>query len=212
MKYLQIIIRVFIILVAFLLNAVNVFGEVSSAFKPGNEDRILILNAYSGSSRWSNDFIIPIYNSYQHKNSPYVVDVEHMGSQFMHLQNAEELLEYEEGLFGKYADNPPKLLILLGSASWGLLRDDIEKKWKDVPVILCTETDYVGPQEAYLEIADSVSTQGAVSVYLVYHFAWHRLPEFPLNLMHLSGHRSIVKSLFGYAYIHRWRKYREGSW
>ena len=36
MKYLQIIIRVFIILVAFLLNAVNVFGEVSSAFKPGN--------------------------------------------------------------------------------------------------------------------------------------------------------------------------------
>ena len=93
MKYLQIIIRVFIILVAFLLNAVNVFGEVSSAFKPGNEDRILILNAYSGSSRWSNDFIIPIYNSYQHKNSPYVVDVEHMGSQFMHLQNAEELLE-----------------------------------------------------------------------------------------------------------------------
>ena len=50
MKYLQIIIRVFIILVAFLLNAVNVFGEVSSAFKPGNEDRILILNAYSGSS------------------------------------------------------------------------------------------------------------------------------------------------------------------
>ena len=151
MKYLQIIIRVFIILVAFLLNAVNVFGEVSSAFKPGNEDRILILNAYSGSSRWSNDFIIPIYNSYQHKNSPYVVDVEHMGSQFMHLQNAEELLEYEESLFGKYADNPPKLLILLGSASWGLLRDDIEKQWKDVPVILCTETDYVGPQEAYLE-------------------------------------------------------------
>ena len=151
MKYLQIIIRVFIILVAFLLNAVNVFGEVSSAFKPGNEDRILILNAYSGSSRWSNDYIIPIYNSYQHKNSPYVVDVEHMGSQFMHLQNAEELLEYEEGLFGKYADNPPKLLILLGSASWGLLRDDIEKQWKDVPVILCTETDYVGPQEAYLE-------------------------------------------------------------
>ena len=150
MKYLQIIIRVFIILVAFLLNAVNVFGEVSSAFKPGNEDRILILNAYSGSSRWSNDFIIPIYNSYQHKNSPYVVDVEHMGSQFMHLQNAEELLEYEESLFGKYADNPPKLLILLGSASWGLLRDDIEKQWKDVPVILCTETDYVCTQEAYL--------------------------------------------------------------
>lgn len=44
MKYLQIIIRVFIILVVFLLNAVNVFGEVSSVFKPGNEDRILILN------------------------------------------------------------------------------------------------------------------------------------------------------------------------
>ncbi len=150
MKYLQIIIRVFIILVVFLSNAVNVFGEVSSAFKPGNEDRILILNAYSGSSRWSNDFIIPIYNSYQHKNSPYVVDVEHMGGQFMHLQNVEDLSEYKENLFGKYADNPPKLLVLLGSASWGLLKESIENKWKDVPVILCTETDYVGPQEAYL--------------------------------------------------------------
>lgn len=73
-----------------------------------------------------------------------------MGGQFMHLQNVEDLSEYKENLFGKYADNPPKLLVLLGSASWGLLKESIENKWKDVPVILCTETDYVGPQEAYL--------------------------------------------------------------
>lgn len=151
MKYLHKMIKTFIILIILLLNTVNALSESSSAFKPGDEDKILILNAYSGSSRWSNDFIIPIYNSYQHKNSPFVVDVEHMGSQFMQLQNVENLLEYEKRLFEKYADNPPKLLILLGSASWGLLKADIEKQWKDVPVILCTETDYVGPQEAYLK-------------------------------------------------------------
>lgn len=151
MKYLHKMTKTFIILIILLLNTVNALSESSSAFKPGDEDKILILNAYSGSSRWSNDFIIPIYNSYQHKNSPFVVDVEHMGSQFMQLQNVENLLEYEKRLFEKYADNPPKLLILLGSASWGLLKADIEKQWKDVPVILCTETDYVGPQEAYLK-------------------------------------------------------------
>lgn len=151
MEYLHKMAKTFIILVIFLLNTVNVLGESSSTFKPGSEDRILILNAYTGSSRWSNDFIIPIYNSFQHKNSPYVVDVEHMGSQFMQLQNTENLSEYEKRLFEKYADNPPRLLILLGSASWGLLKGDIEKQWKDVPVILCTETDYVGPQEAYLK-------------------------------------------------------------
>lgn len=151
MKYLHKMTKTFIILIILLLNTVNALSESSSAFKPGDEDKILILNAYSGSSRWSNDFIIPIYNSYQHKNSPFVVDVEHMGSQFMQLQNVENLLEYEKRLFEKYADNPPKLLILLGSASWGLLKEDIEKQWKDVPVILCTETDYVGPQEAYLK-------------------------------------------------------------
>lgn len=60
-----------------------------------------------GATTLSSLFIIPISIKFSS-----VVDVEHMGSQFMHLQNAEELLEYEESLFGKYADNPPKLLIL----------------------------------------------------------------------------------------------------
>ena len=67
MKYLHKMTKTFIILIILLLNTVNALSESSSAFKPGDEDKILILNAYSGSSRWSNDFIIPIYNSYQHK-------------------------------------------------------------------------------------------------------------------------------------------------
>ncbi len=151
MRYLYKMTKTFIILIIFLLNAVNVFSEGSSVFKPGSENTILIINAYSGSSRWSNDFIIPIYNSYQHKNSPFVVDVDHMNTQMMQMQDTDELLQYEKRLFERYADSPPKLLILLGSASWGLLKDSIERKWKDVPVILCTETNYVGPQAAYRE-------------------------------------------------------------
>ena len=151
MRYLYKMTKTFIILIIFLLNAVNVFSEGSSVFKPGSENTILIINAYSGSSRWSNDFIIPIYNSYQHKNSPFVVDVDHMNTQMMQMQDTDELLQYEKRLFERYADSPPKLLILLGSASWGLLKDSIERKWKDVPVILCTETNYVGLQAAYRE-------------------------------------------------------------
>ncbi len=151
MRYLYKMTKTFIILRIFLLNAVNVFSEGSSVFKPGSENTILIINAYSGSSRWSNDFIIPIYNSYQHKNSPFVVDVDHMNTQMMQMQDTDELLQYEKRLFERYADSPPKLLILLGSASWGLLKDSIERKWKDVPVILCTETNYVGSQAAYRE-------------------------------------------------------------
>lgn len=151
MRYLYKMTKTFIILIIFLLNAVNVFSEGSSVFKPGSENTILIINAYSGSSRWSNDFIIPIYNSYQHKNSPFVVDVDHMNTQMMQMQDTDELLQYEKRLFERYADSPPKLLILLGSASWGLLKDSIERKWKDVPVILCTETNYVGSQAAYRE-------------------------------------------------------------
>lgn len=151
MRYLHKMAKMFILLIIFLLNAANVFSESSSAFKTGSENTILIINAYSGSSRWSNDFIIPIYNSYQHKNSLFVVDVEHMNTQMMQMQDTEELSQYEKRLFERYANHPPKLLILLGSASWGLLKDSIEKQWKDVPVILCTETNYVGPQEAYCE-------------------------------------------------------------
>lgn len=151
MNYLQKRTKGFAVLILLLLNAVNVFTQSSSTVKPGSESKILIVNAYSGSSRWSNDFIIPIYNVYQHKNSPYVVDVEHMNTQNMQMRHPEELLNYKERLFGKYANNPPKLLVLLGSASWGLLKDEIEKRWKDIPVILCTETDYLGPQEAYWE-------------------------------------------------------------
>lgn len=151
MKYLQKVTRKFVILILFLINAVYAFGEIPSTFKPGDVSTILIINAYTGTSRWSNDFIIPIYNSYQHKNSPFVVDVEHMNTQNMQMQHPEDLLNYKERLFDKYANNTPKLLILLGSASWGLLKDDIEERWKDTPVLFCTETDYVGPQEYYWE-------------------------------------------------------------
>lgn len=151
MKYLKKIAKKLFILSLFLLNAVHVFSEVSSTFKPSAENSILIINAYSESSRWSNDFIIPIYNAYQHKNSPFLVDVEHMNSQNMKRQHPEELLNFQERIFAKYENNPPKLLILLGSASWGLLRGEIENRWKDVPVILCTETDFVGPKETYWE-------------------------------------------------------------
>lgn len=151
MKKLQIITRLFVILVAFPLSAVNVFGKSPSSIKPGNENTILIINAYGTSFRWSNDLITPLYDAFQYKKSSFTIKVESMGDQYTRLQNKEDLLIYEKKLFEKYADNPPKLLILLGNASWGLLKDGLEKQWRDVPVIFCTENDFIGPQDAYLE-------------------------------------------------------------
>ena len=114
-----------------------------------SSDCILIINSYTEMSLWSNDFIDPIYKEYSTAKSHVDIHTEHMN--MLIINDEEALQEYKENLFQRYGNTPPKLIVLLGNSSWVLLNKDIEKHWKNIPVILCAERKYTGDDSIYLK-------------------------------------------------------------
>lgn len=109
---------------------------------------ILIINSYTETSLWSNDFIDPIYKEYSAQKSHIFIYTEHMN--MLTIDNEDILEQGKKNLFQKYEKTPPQLIILLGNSAWVLLNKDIEKHWKKTPVILCAEKDYIGADSVYL--------------------------------------------------------------
>ncbi len=58
------------------------------------------------------------------------------------------LEEFKRDVLGKYKKHPG-MVVLLGNPAL-ILRDELRRKWGDIPIVLCAQEDYVGPKEAYL--------------------------------------------------------------
>lgn len=104
-------------------------------------DDILIINTYTESNPWSNNFIIPIVNMAS-QDSRTGVYITHM--KMLTLNEESELKEFKEKLFKSYTK--PRLIVLIGCGSF-IMCDDLNRQWPDIPMILCGERDYTGPQE-----------------------------------------------------------------
>lgn len=113
---------------------------------PGNS--ILIINSYTESSMWSNDFIEPVYKEFRTQKSHIDLYTEHMN--MLTIEDDEAITAYKQELFRKYAEIKPKLIILLGNSAWALLNEEIEEHWGNTPVMLCAEENYAGPVSYYL--------------------------------------------------------------
>ena len=110
---------------------------------------ILIINSYTAITQWSDNLIAPIYLEYTAQAHNNVnIYTEHMN--MFTINNEEALIQYKQQFLKKYTHSKPKLIIMLGTASWVLLHEEIEKTWQNTPVIVCSEQEYYGPQEAYL--------------------------------------------------------------
>lgn len=112
-----------------------------------SDNSILIINSYTESSQWSNEFINPIYDQYGINNQTDIY-IEHMN--MLTIDTEEVLEEYKKNLHQRYGNITPKLIILLGNSAWALMNREIEKDWKGVPVLLCSEKDYIGNPSTYL--------------------------------------------------------------
>ena len=112
-----------------------------------SDNSILIINSYTESSQWSNEFINPIYDQYGINNQTDIY-IEHMN--MLTIDTEEVLEEYKKNLHQRYGNITPKLIILLGNSAWALMNKEIEKDWKGVPVLLCSEKDYIGNPSTYL--------------------------------------------------------------
>ena len=85
---------------------------------------------------------------YVQKDSNLALYAEHMNT-FM-TDNDSVLDDFKDLIAQKYTQPHPKLLVLLGSSAL-ILRDEYRKLWGDIPIILCSEEDFLGPQEAYIQ-------------------------------------------------------------
>lgn len=110
-------------------------------------DYLLIINTYTSDTPWSNEMIEPVQYAFT-TNKKAAVYVEHLN--ILMIDNTAKLQEMKTYIFEKYVSKAPKAILLLGNSAL-LLKEEIRSHWGDVPMILCTEEDYVGPDEAYID-------------------------------------------------------------
>lgn len=108
---------------------------------------ILCINSYAESSPWSNRMISNL-TKYIQKVPHLSLYAEHMYT--LMLDNDEMLDEFRKLIVQKYKDHRPTMLVLLGNPSL-ILRDEYRELWGDIPIILCSEEDYYGPAECFID-------------------------------------------------------------
>ena len=88
----------------------------------------------------------------------YKLPVEYKGTtissenlNLMRVYDEQRMDTIRRDLFAEYENSIPRLIIIMGGNTWALIHEELEKRWKDIPVILFTEKSYIGPVDAYLQ-------------------------------------------------------------
>lgn len=108
---------------------------------------ILCINSYAESTPWGSRMISTI-SEYVQNDPQLALYAEHMNT--LMIDNDSILGEFKNMVSQKYTKLRPRLLVLLGSPAF-TLRDEYRKLWGDIPIILCSEENFQGPQEAYFQ-------------------------------------------------------------
>ena len=126
-----------------------VFYSVCFAHTNNSNKSILVINSYTAITQWSDKFVTAIYQEYGAHEDNIDMYTEHMN--MVTINDKEALNLYKHNFEAKYAKIHPKLIIILGTSAWVLLNNEIEEHWKGVPVIVCNENKYIGPENVYLK-------------------------------------------------------------
>lgn len=140
----RIYLKVVIIILCLVLRAHTLSGNNIDK----HIDYILVINANSDSNPWSNNFIAPIA-SMASQDSTMGVYTAHL--KMLNLQVPEGLDAFKEKVFKEFSLHRPKVVVLIGCASF-ILCNDINRLWPNISMILCGEHDYTGN--------DSIVAQG----------------------------------------------------
>lgn len=127
------------------------FSEAASSPPGDKRDYMLVLNTYTESVPWSSHIINNIVAHIDQVDN-FEVYTENMNSLLMTFKKHKtgEIESFKNNLLREYGKNPPRMLVLLG-APIAVLRDFVKQTWPGVPLILCSEMDYIGPENAYLD-------------------------------------------------------------
>ena len=127
------------IILCLLINTHSLIGKNTD----GNIDQILIINAYADSNPWSNSLINPIIKmaAQDDKTGAYIANLK-----MLTLQVPQDLKLFEKDIVDQLSSHTPQMIVFIGSASF-ILCDDFNRMWPDIPMLLCGERDYTGPDE-----------------------------------------------------------------
>lgn len=127
----------------------QLFFSYSFANSQVKEECILIINANSDLSSLTNQIISELIYSLPVEYKGTTIASENLN--LMWIQNEQQMDTVRMNLFAKYINKTPKLIIFVGENTWALIRDDLENHWKDIPVVLFAEKDYIASSlETYL--------------------------------------------------------------
>lgn len=129
---------------------IQLFLSVSFATSPVvKEECVLIINANPEFAPLSNQVIGELIYSLPSEYKGTTIVSENLN--LVQVQNEEQMDTVRMNLFTKYVNKKPKLIIVMGGNTWVLVHEELEKHWKDVPIILFAEKDYLASPETYLQ-------------------------------------------------------------
>lgn len=136
--------------VLWMVAMLNTFSAFGLQANPENvtleNDYLLIINTYTSDAPWSNAIIEPVQRTWM-TDKRTAIYVEHMN--MLMIDDTLKLQKMKIQFFEKYASRAPKAILLLGNPTM-ILKNDIRQHWNNIPIILCAEKDYIGPNEAYI--------------------------------------------------------------
>lgn len=111
-------------------------------------DNVLILNSYT-ENYIGNSYIYDGIADHFLKSGEKVKLT--MESLMVYLLNTpEDVTARKQPVLNKYKDAPPKVIVLVGNSAFIIFREELETCWKDIPVLFCSDNDYVGNIESIL--------------------------------------------------------------
>lgn len=130
-----------------LVLAVFSMSDALRAAPSAKKDYILIINSYIETTPLSKNIINPVIKMVA-GNTGLDAFVEDMP--LLLTENREMWNELRDRVFRKYRQHPPRVVVLIGTPVF-MLRDDIRREWGDMPIVICGQKDYMGPEESYFE-------------------------------------------------------------
>lgn len=67
------------------------------------------------------------------------------------VNTSQDLEILQNSLFEKYDDETPLVVIMESNACWAYFHEEIEKRWGNVPVILCTDKEFMAEKEYFMQ-------------------------------------------------------------
>ncbi len=126
----------------------TIFLSFSFKAQAQNKDYVLIINTYTESHTWSRPYMDAIHEECLEGSLAMRVSTENLT--LLSIDSEEEVDDYARELCKKYGKSTPAAIVYLGNAAWRLLDGRLPAHWQDVPVVVCSENNYVGPLDTYI--------------------------------------------------------------